>query len=148
MMAAWRRESERMAFIYLGEGRVASVLRNRRLRCEVRHSSEARSLSACRYASLTLAALMGRGVRNSRGRRYCRLLRSFPSPQSEQLCRLYRLELFWYEEGCMGKPDSAILHVDFAALVPRLAERGLKPFRGLVDGPVVFSGYTFFMVDA
>ena len=38
---------------------------------------------------------------------------------SERLWRLFRLEVYSeYEEGCMGKLDSAVPHVDFATPVP------------------------------
>ncbi|KAM5542067.1 hypothetical protein V8D89_004377 [Ganoderma adspersum] len=78
-------------------------------------------------------------------RECCRLLRGFPSARSERGCRkLSRLEVFSYEKGCMGKPDSAVSHVDLAALVPGLVEHELEPLRRLVDGLVVFSGYRFF----
>ncbi|PIL33076.1 hypothetical protein GSI_04525 [Ganoderma sinense ZZ0214-1] len=80
-------------------------------------------------------------------RECCRLFPkvSVPNVRSERGYRLSRFELFSYEEGCMGKPDSVVSHVDLAALMPELVERGIKPLRGLVDGSVVFSGYRFFM---
>ena len=62
------------------------------------------------------------------------------------------LEAFSYEEGCMGKLDSAVPHVDLATRYPppRLVEHELEPLRGLFDGLVVeiFSGCRFFTVDA
>ena len=38
---------------------------------------------------------------------------------SERLWFFFCLEVYFeYEEGCMGKLDSAVLHVDLATLVP------------------------------
>ncbi|PIL33075.1 hypothetical protein GSI_04524 [Ganoderma sinense ZZ0214-1] len=58
--------------------------------------------------------------------------------------RLSRLELFSYEEGCMGKPESAVSHVGLADFGSELVKREFEPLWELVDGPVVFSGYRFF----
>ena len=42
----------------------------------------------------------------------------------------------------MGKADSVVSHIDFAARAPGSGDRG--SLRELVDGPVMFSGYQFF----
>ncbi|KAM5542100.1 hypothetical protein V8D89_004410 [Ganoderma adspersum] len=77
-------------------------------------------------------------------RECCRLFPGFLEARRQLGHGLSRLEVFSYEEGCMGKPDSVVSHVDLAARAPGLVEREIEPLRGLVDGPVVFSGYRFF----
>ncbi|KAM5542090.1 hypothetical protein V8D89_004400 [Ganoderma adspersum] len=77
-------------------------------------------------------------------RECCRLFPGFLEARRRLGYGLSRLEFFSYEEGCMGKSDSVVSHVDLAAVALRMVEREIGPLRGLVDGPVVFSGYRFF----
>ncbi|KAM5542083.1 hypothetical protein V8D89_004393 [Ganoderma adspersum] len=78
----------------------------------------------------------------------CKLFPGVLDTRSQRGCRLSRLEFFSFEEGCMAKADSVVSHVDLAALMPGLVEHAIWPLQGLVDGPVVFSGYWFFAPGA
>ncbi|KAI1791613.1 hypothetical protein LXA43DRAFT_1181743 [Ganoderma leucocontextum] len=81
-------------------------------------------------------------------RECCRILRGIDLPVvsstgRQQGYRLSRLEFFSYEEGCMAKRDPVVSHIDLAALKPQLVESGIRRLQGLVDDPIVFSGYRF-----
>ena len=76
-------------------------------------------------------------------RECCRLFPEVLGAYRERGYPLSRLDVFSCEEGCMGKPDPVVSHVDLAVRGPRLVERDIVPLRGLVDGLVVFSGYRF-----
>ncbi|KAI1791597.1 hypothetical protein LXA43DRAFT_1140163 [Ganoderma leucocontextum] len=76
-------------------------------------------------------------------RECCRILRGILVGRKQWGYRLPRLEFFSYEEGCMAKSDPVVSHIDLAALKLQLVESGIRPLQGLVDEPIVFSGYRF-----
>ena len=79
----------------------------------------------------------------------CRLFPGCLYARMRQGYRLSRLEFFSHEEGCTdtGKPASVVSHVDLAAFGSdnSVVKREFEPLRRFVDGPVVFSGFRFFM---
>ncbi|KAM5542082.1 hypothetical protein V8D89_004392 [Ganoderma adspersum] len=77
-------------------------------------------------------------------RECCNLFPRVLDAHREQGLHLSHLEFFSYEEGCMDKPDSVVSHVDLASFERYLVECEIGLLRGLVDSPVVFSGYRFF----
>ncbi|KAM5542081.1 hypothetical protein V8D89_004391 [Ganoderma adspersum] len=78
----------------------------------------------------------------------CRLFPGCLYTRMSQGCRLSCLEFFSYEEGCIGKPASIVSHVGLAAFGSgEVVKQEFEPLQRFVDGPVMFSGFRFFMAD-